>query len=247
MIKFKIFPEDTKLEDLQKEWPYIQIVSADNPQVAFAELGVRPYPLNSRTPVMLIKFGEKRFMEKLLFDGEVYMQTTNYFSELENGNKDCSDGRGDAYEGVDVVLHADEITFDGISIKNQSSIRGKYSNNNDGLVFSTFGVFDTSQREGSLVFSDEMKKMGNAAVVIYDPMIFVDRCTRVTKKLGGVLMADSVTYYNENAGDYKICPWLKRKKFEFQSEYRLFIPCRNTAPLILRLGSIEDIAEIITW
>lgn len=247
MIRFKILPEDAKLEDLQKEYPNMQIISAENPQFSISDLGVQPYPLNFRTPVTLIKVGEARFMKKLLEDGEVYMQTTTHFRELENWKDDCSDGRGDTYEGVDVVVQAEEINIAETTIKNISPIRGKFSNNNDGLIYSTYGVFDGTLLDGNLTIPDEMKKMGDAAIVIYDPMIFLDRCASYIKNMGGKLMAGSVTYYDENTGDYTMCPWLKRKRFEYQSEYRLFIPCGNRNPLLLRLGSIEDIAEMKTW
>ena len=245
-MMIKILHEDTNIENLKKEWSNMRFISADNPQTAFAELGVQPYPRNSRTPVTLIKFGKKQFMEKLLEKGEVYMQTLTYFRELENKMND-SDGRGDAYEGIDAVLHVDEITIDDISIKNPSPIQCKYSNNSDGLVFCTYGVFDDSLLNNHLTISDEMKKMGDSAVVICDPMAFLNRCAAYTKNIKGKLMADSVTYYDENTGNYNMSPWLKRKKYEYQSEYRLFIPCTNKKPLSLRLGSIEDIARIITW
>lgn len=245
-MKLKILPKDTTIEDLQKTFPNIQFISTENPRYAFSELGVCPYPLNSRIPVSLIKFGEKEFMEKLLRDGEVYMQTTSHFRELESLQNDCSDGRGDAYEGVDLLLHVNEVTIDNVSITSSSSIIGKYSHNNDGLVFSTYGVFDSSQVDGNLIITEEMKKMGNTAIVINDPLVFLDRCATFTKKIGGKLMANSITYYNEDIGDYYLCPWLKRDKFAYQSEYRLFIPCGNKVPLKLKIGSIGDIAELIS-
>ena len=244
MIRLNILPEDAKL----KEFPDMQIISGRTPDFLFSELGVLPHPLSFKTPITLIKIGEANFMKKLLEDGEVYMQTTTHFRELENGKDDCSDGRGDTFEGVDIVLQAKEITIAETTIKNISPIRGKYSNNNDGLIYSTYGVFDdTLLVDGNLTLSDEMKKMGDAAIVIYDPMIFLDRCATYLENIGGKLMAGSVTYYDENIGDYTLCPWLKRKRFEYQSEYRLFIPCGNRNPLLLRLGSIEDIAVMKTW
>lgn len=246
MIKFRILPEDTTLDDFQKEFPNMQISTANNLQTAFDDLGVHPYPLNFRTPITLIKVGEKKYMKKLLENGEVFMRTTTYFRELEAGTNDSSDGRGDAYEGVDVVLPADEIIVDGTSIRNPSPIRGKFSNNNDGLIFSIFGVFDDSMLDGNITIPDDMRRMGDTAVVISDPMVFLDRCASYIKNIGGKVMAGSVTYYDEKAGAYTMCPWLKRKIFEYQSEYRLFIPCGNRNPLTLRLGSIEDIAEMKT-
>lgn len=247
MVKFIIFPEDIKQEDIKKKYSDIQFISTDNPQTAFAELGTKSYLMNFRYPVALIKIGEEEFMKKLFESGEVFMRSVAFFQELENDTNDCSDGRGDAYEGVDVVLQASELIVNDTSITNISPIRCKYSNNNDGLIYSTFGVFEDSMQDGNYSIPDDMRKMGDTAVIIYQPQIFIDRCTAYVKNIGGKLMARSVTYYDENVGNISMSPWLKRKKFEYQSEYRLFIPCMNRAQLTLRLGSIEDIAKMIKW
>lgn len=249
MVKLRFFnPSDTDgIKDYIKEHPEMKVrVQSDDPYADLAELGTVPLPPSEgKTPVTLVKVCDRIFMKKLLEEGEVFMRTLEYYRKLENDGADCSDGRGDAYEGVDAITQATAICFGGKEIKTSFTIRLNFPNGYRGLIYCLYGVYNDSYSNGELILPDEMKEMGDTAVVIKDPMSFIDRCVTAARKAGaGQTAAGSVGYYNETEGDYFLSPFWKRRKFLPQSEYRFYIPCNYTGDFTLRIGSIEDIADI---
>ena len=247
MVKVHVFHNEEEAAAYVKTRPDLKVsLQSNDPRKDLEFLGVSSFIQEEfRTPITVIKIGEDEYMRKLLEKGEVFMRTLEEFRKMENESKDCSDGRGDAYEGVDAITQVDALFLGDTKVEGCSPIRHNLPGGIKGLIYCLFGVYDSPfDIRGSL--PNEVKKMGNSAVVIRDPMVFIDRCATAVRKAGGGMMAGSVQYYDENAGDYFLSPWLKRNKFRAQSEYRLFIPCGNEGCYTLHIGSIEDIAEIIS-
>ena len=221
-------------------------MQSDNPYADLAELGAVPLPASAgKTPVTLVKVCDKIFMKKLLEEGEVFMRPLEYYRKLENDGGDLSDGRGDAYEGIDAITQATAIYIGGKEIETPFTIRHNFPNGNRGLIYCLYGVYNDSYANGELILPDAMKEMGDTAVVIKDPMSFIDRCVAAARNAGaGQIAAGSVGYYDETEGDYFLSPFGKRQKFKSQSEYRLYIPCNKKGDFTLSIGSIEDIADI---
>lgn len=221
-------------------------VQSDNPYNDLKAFGVNVYPKSeSRTPVYLVKVGEKQFMERLLFQGEVFMNTLASFRKIEDIGGNCSDGRGDAYEGIDAFFQVSGLYIGNNLIEGVSPIRYNLPGGIKGLIYCLFGVYDDTEDVPSLI-PQKLLEMGDTAIIINDPMVFIDRCATAAKAAGGKLFANSVQYYDEREGNYFLTPWLKRKKYFYQSEYRLFIPCNNDKPLSLTIGPIDDIAEMVS-
>lgn len=249
MVKVRLFnPTDTNgIEDYIKEHPDIKVrMQSDDPYVDLSELGTNPLPpTEGKTPVALVKVGNEFFMKKLLEDGDVFMRTLEYYRKLENDGADCSDGRGDAYEGVDAITQATSIIVGDVEVPVSFTIRHNFPQGHRGLIYCLYGVYNDAYSNGKLILPDEMKAMGDSAVVITDPMAFIDRCVTAARKAGaGRTAAGSVGYYNETQGDFFLSPFFKRQKFVNQSEYRFYIPCNNKDDFTLKIGSIEDIADI---
>jgi len=247
MVKVRLFHNDEEAAAYIKAHPDIKVTLRSNdPRKDLESLGVSDLKATAfRTPIMVIKIGEEKYMKKLLEEGEVFMRTFEEFRKMENEAQDCSDGRGDAYEGIDAITQVDELYVGETKVEGCSPIRHNLPDGAKGLIYSLYGIFD-SQFDSVTSLPDEVKKMGKTAVVIRDPMVFIDRCATMVRKAGGGMMAGSVQYFDENAGNYFLSPWLKRNKFKVQSEYRLFIPCSNSGNYTLHIGSIEDIAELVS-
>ena len=247
MVKVRVFHNEEEAAAYIKTRPDLKVSFQSNqPREDLEFLGVTSYRAEeSRTPIMVIKIGEEEYMQKLLEKGEVFMRSLEEFRKMENETQECLDGRGDAYEGIDAITQVDELYVGDMKVDGCSPIRHNLPGGAKGLIYSLFGVFGP-QFDIDTSLSDEVRKMGNTAVVIRDPMVFIDRCATAVRNAGGRMMAGSVQYYDENTGDYFLSPWLKRNKFKAQSEYRLFIPCGHESTYTLHIGSIEDIAEIIS-
>ena len=249
MVKLRLFnPSDTKgIQDYINQHPEMNVrMQSDNPYADLAELGTEPLAQSEgKTPVTLVKVCSEFFMKKLLEEGEVFMRTLEYYRKLENDGADCSDGRGDAYEGVDAITQTTAICIGEEEFPTSFTIRHNFPGGYKGLIYCLYGVYDDSYSCGKLVLPDEMAGLGDTAVIIKDPMSFIDRCVTAARKAGaGKTAAGSVGYYDETKGDYFLSPFWKRQKFAPQSEYRLYIPCNNKGDFTLRVGSIEDIADI---
>lgn len=249
MFSFSILDNEQGITEFRKAHPEIDVsMASGNLYADLSKLGTQPYPHSeNKTPVTLIKVGEQQFMEKLIQEGEVYMQTLEHYRNLELEAKDFSDGRGDAYEGIDAINQVNQLSFGDKTFDTAFTLRCKSSKGIKGLVYSMYGVFDGSWVDGTFVLPECMKKMGDSMVVITDPMVFLDRCASAIFQLKGRLLARSVSYYDEQEGDYFLDPWLKRKQFSAQSEYRLFVPCAYNKPLALHIGALTDIAELVNF
>ena len=249
MVKLRLFnPSDTKgIQDYINQHPEMNVrMPSDNPYADLSELGTEPLaPSEGKTPVTLVKVGSEFFMKKLLEEGEVFMRTLEYYRKLENDGADCSDGRGDAYEGIDAITQATAICIGEEEFPTSFTIRHSLPGGYKGLIYCLYGVYDDSYSCDKLVLPNEMSGLGDTVVVIKDPMAFIDRCVTAARKAeAGKTAAGSVGYYDETEGDYFLSPFWKRQKFAPQSEYRLYIPCNNKGDFTLRVGSIEDIADI---
>lgn len=247
MVNLRFFHNEQEAKEYQKDNPEFDFIDdSGDPYSGFTKLGTQPYPhYEHKTPVTLIKVGERQFMERLFQEGEIYMQTLEHYRNIELKDKGLSDGRGDEYEGIDAINQVNQVSLGDKSYDVKFQLRINFPRGCKGIVYSMFGVFDKSWMNGTFVLPESMKKMGDCMVVVTDPMVFLDRCASAINKAGGQLQFHSVSYYNEEEGDYFLNPWLKRKQFSTQSEYRLFVPCMNKKPLILHIGSLADIAELV--
>ena len=88
------------------------------------------------------------------------------------------------------------------------------------------------------------KKFGDTFLVINNPEEFLKRVDSALKNRSIDYDAGLVSYYDEHnfSGDLDI--FKKPKKFEHQSEYRIFFDLGSNEPFKINIGSIEDISTI---
>lgn len=116
--------------------------------------------------------------------------------------------------------------------------------------------------DGSIIFheTDKIEKFGNYALWIKNMNQFVKRIQVAALKKDFTVIEDDVFYYDntdkipievmQSVTDNKTYAFCKRKKFEYQNEYRFVINRKqNEFPyedhLILDIGDISDIAQKI--
>lgn len=202
---------------------------------------------NKATCHLLVKIGKKEHMEKLINNGEVYMNTTVFFRE--NNNSEI----GDKFEGA---LHI------------KDGLVSEYRENLDyEKLFCMWHINDTTPIYEELIYSDYYDKkldqtrlaldLRNLSgftdnedpymVVIYNVKEFNNRFKKACKELN-VEFVDNriVSYYDELTikPDRIITPYMKRKKYQKQQEVRFLVMKDDNNPLIVTLGSLKDIACI---
>ena len=196
---------------------------------------------------LLVKIGKKQYMERLIENGEVYMNTTRFFKEHENPEI------GDLFEGA-------------LYIKDGRVLEYRESSDNEKL-FCMWHINDTIPVDEELVYyayyDDETDKAKLALdlrklsgftddedpymVVVYNVKEFNNRFKEACKK-SNVEFIDNraVSYYDEQtiSPNRVVTPFMKRNKYRKQQETRYVVYKKDENPLTISLGSLKDIACI---
>ena len=86
--------------------------------------------------------------------------------------------------------------------------------------------------------------MANFTVI--DEEFTCEYCGNKVNKLGYSTYYQPVNYFPEKDIARKIItPFDKREKYSYQNEFRILIECDLHTPLLIKLGSLEDIATIV--
>lgn len=197
---------------------------------------------------LFIKLGEEEFMEKLLYEGELYFNTIDFFTktELENFRKDTNDGAAYIQQLVHLELYKDDI-----QIAKAPSAQ-LYFRHHDfrGNIYCIYAV-ETNTLDLStstikpFTFDLSTLPFGNTAVLILDPGEFITRVKKEAKLNGYEIHASPVIYYNEKEHRGVLGPFYKSKLYESQNELRFWIPNKLNTPITLKIGNITDIARLI--
>lgn len=231
---------DEALKSFKKEHPDCQIESfSGNTQQIIDGFGIKGYPIprDKTIPSYLIKVGKEEHMLPLLKQGYVYMNPTSYFKNLEY----TGDGRADDGEGAHSIVQTGGLIINGLEVKISTPLTFSVPGHNSGYIYCMIGVYnDTRPQE---LLNERMIEMGTVAIIIHEPEQFIQRCAAVLKANNHTLEWGRVRYYDKAEGSYLLDPWLKTKEYEYQSEFRLFFPMKETKAKVLQLGSTEDIAQ----
>lgn len=192
-----------------------------------------------------IKFGKKEFMEKLLYNGEIFMNTVQYYRDHENTEI------GDKNEGLT------QIPLSNIKRINDTdcfatNIRLQYDNSANKNLFCLFCienkdiVANLNDKNQYILNLDNYKGFGDYCVVIKYLEPFVDRLTKAIEASGLILSGNKLVRY-ENLGNYTgaITIFTKNIKYIHQKEYRFLVENTVNESITLNIGSLEEFADII--
>ena len=193
--------------------------------------------------VMLIKFGEKCYMEEFR-KGVLYMNTLKYFKELE---EKC-ELRSDKDEGLTAVYQAkgamlsrqnSEGKYDHIgTITNQLKYREKYLVNEN--IFCMYALQVQPKKQN---IDKRNLKFGNTLVSILDPVEFLDRVKLAAEQEGIRVFHKLVEYVDREKHIGTVGPFRKFSEFSYQNEFRILVCQESTGPYKLNIGDISDITE----
>lgn len=184
----------------------------------------------------LIKIGKRENIEKLFYQGEVYMRHINDFRKEDVGDF----LRGDFAE---CLAWTPFLNFRLPSLE-QQEIKIKNVKINKDVDFShiySMFMIDEDFWYGKKKISEKVAEFGDTALII-SPKEFDDKVKSTSKF---PIQNGIVEYYKEPLMPIRINEFSKRQGFDFQNEYRFATKSQTNDPLIISIGSIEEIAMLV--
>ncbi len=206
-----------------------------------------------RRETLLVKFGEFRFIQKMLAEGELYFRPLAYFAKT-----DRQFGIGDALEtALDYYCPpSPRITLrlnDGRDFEWNEGARIEYHRTDEakeGHIF-CMSMVDWMIEPPKLRIAEpgKMPRIGqnyDAMVVVIDARAFVRRVKRELSAAGYRVLYRPVEYYPEkNHCRETVGPFDKRERYSGQREFRFLFYGGGEDPMAVRIGFLHDIAVLV--
>lgn len=200
----------------------------------------------------LMKFGKKVHIEKLYEEGEVYMRPMADFWK-----EDEDEYRKDKKEGVSYIQQGEKTELFKMGSNNKIATFYKGDKESHSIRFNFWQKEDegnlycmTSVTENELnttpMVDEKNKEMGSHFLLIYDPLVFVQRLDAELNNLGYSLSNRLVAYYDPKKFNGRVGPFKKERKYNFQNEFRYFVQNESREPLKFHVGPLKDIAQMFT-
>ena len=199
--------------------------------------------------VAFAKFGSKEFMEDLLENGTIFLNTVNAFKKMEDNY------RGDKDEGVSDIIQAEYAEME---LQLPPALGGKTIrlDKNNGLVgpitISDKDYTNTNIYSLYMIYADESFKadervlqFGDYFVMIHKPEEFMNRMNKALEDSGYRYSYGSVKYINKNEYQGSMNIFNKFSDYSYQNEYRYHVINNEDKPIILNLGCLKDIAQLL--
>lgn len=204
-------------------------------EVGLVEIGMR----------FLIKVGKKEHIADLQENGTIFMNTVGYFINYEEKQL-----RGDKDEGIKGVAQIAKLElFDpntgqklGYAI-NSSQLKHR-DGEERGYIYSLIAITTQDDPE-SFRIDERNKEFGNSFIVIYDVPEFIRRIEEEFKSRNYEYKYGLVQYYDPKEYSGELDIFCKQNCFKYQNEFRFFVKKDEDEPLIIKIGSIEDISIIL--
>lgn len=189
----------------------------------------------------LLKFGAHEHMEQLLKEGALYMQPISYFIALE-----ADPWRGDKHEAL-TEYHQGPGTSIVIDGKHELShekglkfISIRHEEETNCNLFCLIAITPTYREVD--VRNDNL---GDACVFIHKPGIFLERFRTAALAAHPTMAWGPVEYVPRATYSGPMGPFRKfAEGYEHQNEVRCLVRPGSSNSVVLKLGSLQDIAEL---
>jgi len=198
----------------------------------------------------LLKFGSEKDLTDLYENGTIYLNTLQYFNNLEDNGL-----RGDNYEGILQVINYTSGKFDILQggkpfLKdlNYRSIHLRQSYPNlVGNVYSLFGLRPMHlANQKDFLFDPRLKLFGSHFVMILNDGIqeFFDKIFDWLAKMNIRYGSGFINYYNKFMVNGSITLFMKPDNYAYQNEFRIYTEYKMNEPISFKIGSIKHIAKM---
>jgi hypothetical protein len=204
-----------------------------------------------KTPILFIKFGSKEHIEKLFYEGVLFLNTVDYFKKLESEQGI----RGDFLEGASELynFYEKDKAILTINPKQKDEIRMNITNaqmrqfhSYQGNIFSLYSIFDNEKETQKIEFDKTLKNFGDTALIITDINDFLLRVGKKLKEKNFKFYWGDVDYYNAKEKSIKkLGIFNKSSDFQYQKEFRIYVKNPINEPLKIEIGSINEISKLL--
>lgn len=197
----------------------------------------------SAPPYLLLKIGDKQYMEDLFYKGEIYMNTIEYY-------RNCEDSQiGDDLEGPSYYMGPGQVDFqfnDGTKIPvNIRELKLRMGENLN--LYCLFGITQnhlTWNQENQIIPLSSLKNFGNHICIINDPAEFIRRVGDKLNKMSYEAWKCGEVKYFDKTHKGEVTPFMKRDIYKHQQEVRFVVRNDEGNPLKIEIGSIEDLCTL---
>jgi hypothetical protein len=198
---------------------------------------------------ILLKLGAKKHLEGLR-QGHLYLNTLNYFRELE-----ADPNRADRLEGTDHIFQPGIIrmSFDFPGMGHfevpPEDLAGPVTFvRNETTCCNLYCLYCLREPVNGALFSKEHALFGDSVVLIRNTPEFIARVRDGANRTGLAIWWGPVEYYDEKTYTGKLGRFKKSDRFAYQKEFRFAVSTPGTEPLHLDVGDLSDItSEIIPF
>jgi len=191
--------------------------------------------------IVLFKLGERRYMERLLHEGELYLNTLDYFRRLEDGTP-----RSDRDEAVGYNWQMDGGTFemqDEREWRLVGTLVGGIRVEDPALLDAN--VYSLHARRASQCTEPwklDYLDFGDTFVLFFNPSEFLERVRRAAQEEGHRLSWGPVEYVDRRKYHGPMGAFRKFEERAVDLEFRILLQPGAGGPLRLQVGDLTDIA-----
>ncbi len=190
-----------------------------------------------------IKFGSEKNIIDLYNNGTVFLNTIQYFRNIEDGEL-----RGDKYEGVSEVINSlpgtfkikqseQEFRFEKVHLrKSFKEILGN--------IYSLYAISDKGFRNYQDFKIDERLNGFGSHCLVIDPKSFINKMEKTLHNLGYSYNQGFVDYYDKEKICREVSLFEKPLEFEYQKEFRFFLKNEKIEPVKIQIDSLENCSEL---
>ena len=206
-------------------------------------------PIEENRLYCLFRRGQKKHIEALYNDGEVYINAIDFIRTCDNNaeRSDKEDGiLSRKFFGNGTVTICDvgkNLDKDGISMEPFNAVLNT-DHKDKGNIYCMTGIYSEYLSGDRSDIILDTKSFGESIIFIHRPKIFLDRLIEALAKLGYNGVKHNRIQYYENDYSGGIGFFKKHERFKHQSEYRIFIPNTKEETIQLKIGPLHDIAVI---
>ena len=179
--------------------------------------------------LFFIKFGYRKYLEKLRDKGEVHFKSTKEF----NNKKKYNNEQGDENEGaiwIDNIKNAqltlEHPEFGELKFKSTPNKLVKLTQyNHNYLTCSFYAVTEKDFKESNTIEVDErMSEFGDSALIITNPTNLIDKIFEYASSNNLTLTFKKVNYGDfSQEGKIEIDPFMKKMEHSYQKECRFVL------------------------
>ncbi len=190
----------------------------------------------------LVKFGQYEHLRLLREEGLLYMNNLPYFWNLEG-----DDNRGDPFDSVDEVARGAKGT---VTLPDGKQFPGRITkwefriHPDEAEKINIFCMLAIGTPAGTLPIDERNLRFGDYALVIDNPVEFIKRVGSHLEEAQAAPQGRLVEYVDDDHSG-ALGPFRKRKRFAYQSEWRVVCYNGPGALRTIRIGSIADFSTIM--